>query len=425
MSFMRTSAFVGAAFAVSLMATSALTTVAHAEPTVEVLHYWTSGGEAKAAAELKSEFEAAGGKWVDSPVAGGGGDAQATVLRSRVLAGDPPSAVQIKGPNIADWAEQGALADLSDVAKAEKWDELLPPQIQKIVKYDGKYVAVPVNIHRVDWIWANPEVLKKSGVDSVPTTWDGLFAAADKIKAAGFLPFAHGGQDWQDATVLETIILGVGGADFYNKALGDLDEASLKSDTMKKAFTYFRKFQGYVDDGASGRDWNLATAMVMNGKAGMQIMGDWAKGEFFAAGKKAGTDFLCVPTPSEHGYILNSDSIAMFKVKGEDKVEGQKLLAKLIMGEKFQEIFNLYKGSIPARLGVPRDKFDSCAIKSMDDLATASKDGTLVGSVAHEILQAGAVRGAFLDVATEFFNSSMSADDAVAKLAEEMENAKD
>ncbi len=45
--------------------------------------------------------------------------------------------------------------------------------------------------------------------------------------------------------------------------------------------------------GFSGRDWNIATSMVINGEAAMQIMGDWAKGEFTAAGKKAGVDYLC------------------------------------------------------------------------------------------------------------------------------------
>jgi glucose/mannose transport system substrate-binding protein len=394
------------------------------QPTVEVLHYWTSGGESKAVAELKAEFEAAGGKWIDSPVAGGGGDAQATVLRSRVLAGDPPAAVQIKGPNISDWAKQGALADLSSVGQAEGWDKLLPPLLQGIVKYEGKYVAVPVNIHRVDWVWANPEVLKAAGVDGVPTSWDGMFEAAEKIKAAGKIPFAHGGQPWQDATVFETIVLGVGGAEFYNKALGELDEEALTSDTMKQAFETFRKFRSYVDAAFPNRDWNLATAMVMNGEAAMQIMGDWAKGEFAAAGKTGNKDYLCAPTPSKGGYILNSDSFAMFKVKGEDQVAGQALLAKLILGEKFQETFNLYKGSIPARIGVKRDKFDFCALKSMDDLNAASGQGTLVGSVAHEILQAGAVRGAFMDVVTEFFNSDMPADEAVERLAEEMIAAK-
>lgn len=413
-----------AVFAASVFAASVgLTQSAVAEPSVEVLHYWTSGGEAKAVSELKAAFEANGGTWTDSPVAGGGGDAQATVLRSRVLAGDPPTAVQIKGPNITDWASEGALANLNDVAAQENWDKVMPPLLQKIVKYEGNYVAVPVNIHRVDWVWANPEVLSAAGVDGVPTTWDGMFEAAEKIKASGKIPFAHGGQPWQDATVFETIVLGVGGPAFFNKAFGDLDEDALRSDTMKQAFEHFRTFRGYVDDNFPGRDWNLATAMVMNGQAAMQIMGDWAKGEFAAAGKVGNEDYLCAPTPSDGAYILNSDSFAMFNVSGDDQVAGQKLLASLIMGEGFQETFNLYKGSIPARIGVNRDKFDYCAIKSMNDLDAAIKSDSLVGSVAHEILQAGAVRGAFMDVATEFFNSDMSADEGVERLAEEMINA--
>ncbi len=422
MSFVRKSAMAAVAGA-ALLASTAFTP-AFAEPTVEVLHYWTSGGEARAVGELKAEFEAKGGKWIDAPVAGGGGDAQATVLRSRVLAGDPPAAVQIKGPNIRDWAEQGVLADLSSVGAAEGWDKVLPPQLQDIVKYNGKYVAVPVNIHRVDWIWANPAAMAKAGITAVPTSWDALFAAADKLKAAGIIPFAHGGQPWQDATVFETIVLGVGGADFFNTAFGKLDEAALKSDTMKKSFEAFRKFRSYVDPGFSGRDWNLSTALVINGQAAFQIMGDWAKGEFAAAGKVAGKDYLCVPTPSNGGYILNSDSFAMFTVKGDDKVAGQKLLSQLILGEKFQETFNVYKGSVPARIGVTRTKFDACAIKSMDDLTAASAKGTLVGSVAHEILQAGAVRGAVLDVATEFFNTDISADEGVKRLAEAIALAK-
>ena len=162
------------------LAAVAIAGTAIAGPSVEVLHYWTSGGESKAVLELKKEFQAAGGTWVDSPVAGGGGDAQATVLRSRVLAGNPPSVVQMKGPNIKDWAGQGVLNDIDDVAKAENWDNLLPPLLKDVVTYDGKYYAAPVNIHRVNWIWANPAVLQKAGI-AIPTTWDEFNAAADKL----------------------------------------------------------------------------------------------------------------------------------------------------------------------------------------------------------------------------------------------------
>ena len=48
---------------------------ATAGPEAEVLHWWTSGGEAKSVAVLMEEFAANGGTWTDMPVAGGGGDA--------------------------------------------------------------------------------------------------------------------------------------------------------------------------------------------------------------------------------------------------------------------------------------------------------------------------------------------------------------
>lgn len=396
--------------------------LAKAGGTVEVLHWWTSGGEAKSIGVLKQEFEAAGGKWINSPVAGGGGDAAMTALRARVVAGNPPSAVQLKGPNIQEWAEQGALTNVDAVAKAENWDAVLPPVIAKIMKYDGKYVAVPFNIHRINWIWVNPAVLAKVGA-SVPTTWDEFNATAEKLKAAGIIPLAHGGQPWQDLTIFETVVLGIGGADFYRKALVDLDENALKSDTMIKVFDEMRKIRGYVDPNFSGRDWNLATAMVMNGQAAFQIMGDWAKGEFLAANKVPGKDFLCVPAPG-NGFILNTNSFAMFKVSGADKIEGQQELAHLIMTPDFQATFNLTKGSIPARIDVPLDKFDDCGKKSAADLKAAIAANTLLPSVAHEMAVPRAIRGEFLDVVTNHFNSDMSSQDAVTQLAAAMERAK-
>jgi glucose/mannose transport system substrate-binding protein len=404
-------------------ASMSMSTAAFADGTVEVLHWWTSGGEAKAVGELKTMFEKAGGKWIDSPVAGGGGDAAMTALRARVVAGNPPTAVQLKGPNIQEWGAQGVLGDIDDVAVKEGWDKLLPPTLAAVMKYKGKYVATPVNIHRVNWVWANPAVLSKAGV-SMPTTWEEFNAAADKLKVAGVTALAHGGQPWQDATIFETVVLGLGGADFYRKALLELDQAALNGPTMVKVFDQMRKLRGYVDPSFSGRDWNLATAMVANGQAAFQIMGDWAKGEFLAAGKKPGTDFLCAPTPGRTGFILNSDSFAMFKVTGEDRLEGQKVLASLVMSPAFQEIFNLAKGSIPARTDVSHEKFDSCGQKSMEDLAAATKANTLVPSMAHEMAVSRSVRGEIMDVVTEHFNSEMSSAEAAKRLAEAVARAR-
>ena len=384
---------------------------------VEVLHWWTSGGEAKSVAELKKLMQAKGDTWKDFAVSGGGGENAMTVLKSRVVAGDPPTAAQIKGPSIQEWGAEGVLADLSSTAKAGNWDNLLPPVVSKVMKYKGNYVAVPVNVHRVNWMWVNPAVFKKAGA-KVPTTWAEFPAAAEKLQKAGFIAVAHGGQPWQDFTIFESVVLGVGGPEFYQKAMVDLDQTALKSATMTKAFDTFRTVRKYVDKDFSGRDWNLATQMVIQGKAGMQFMGDWAKGEFTAAGKKPGKDYLCVDAPGTQGdFTFNIDSFVMFKQSSPDAKKGQEDLANAIMSPSFQETFNLNKGSIPARLDVKMDKFDDCAKKSNADFVASSKTGSLVPSIAHQMAVPAATTGAIQDVVTQFFNSNMSSKQAVEKLA--------
>ncbi len=384
---------------------------------VEVLHWWTSGGEAKSVAELKKILEAEGHTWKDFAVAGGGGENAMTVLKSRVISGKPPTAAQVKGPSIQEWGAEGVLTQLDTVSKAGNWDALLPTVVSDVMKYQGHYVAVPVNVHRVNWMWANPEVFKKSGA-KIPTTWDEFAVAAEKIRKAGFIAVAHGGQPWQDATVFESVALGIGGADWYEKAFVKLDPAALGSPVMEKAFTTLRTVQKYIDKDAANRDWNLATAMVINGKAAMQFMGDWAKGEFTAAKKVPGKDYVCVPAPGTAGaFTFNIDSFIMFEQKDAEAKKAQADLATAIMEPRFQEVFNLNKGSIPARSGMDMSKFDQCAKDSAAEFQSSSKAGKLVPSWAHGMAMPSAVQGAMFDVVTQFMNSSMSPKDAAAKMA--------
>jgi glucose/mannose transport system substrate-binding protein len=390
---------------------------------VEVLHWWTSGGEAKAVGALKEMLESEGHSWKDFAVAGGAGDNAMTVLRSRAVSGNPPTAAQVKGPQIQQWGEEGVLTNLNSVANANNWDKLLPKVIADIMKYEGNYVAVPVNVHKINWMWANPEVFRKAGA-KIPTTWDEFEKSAEKIKAAGFIPVAFGGQNWQEATVFESIVIGLG-ADFYKDALVDTDSAALKSDKMVKAFEILKMIKKYTDKGAPGRDWNLATSMVINGKAAMQFMGDWAKGEFTAAGKKPGVDFVCMPVPETSGtFLFNVDSFIMFDVKSDGAKAAQKKLAQLIMGPRFQEVFNVYKGSIPVRLGMSRMKFDDCAHSSFDAFAASAAGGSLMPSMAHEMAVYPAVRGAIFDVVTNFYNSNQSPEAAVKNLVNAVQAAK-
>ena len=397
---------------------SALAVTAQAAGEVEVLHWWTSGGEAKSIAVLKEMVNEAGYTWKDVAVAGGGGENAMTVLRSRAVSGNAPGAAQIKGPEIQEWGKLGFLADITPVAEANNWDGILPAVVANIMKYDGHYVAAPVNVHRVNWMWANKSVLDDNNIEP-PKTLAELWSAADKLKAKGIIPIAHGGQPWQDATTFEDFVLAVGGADFFTEVFVKNNQNAIESDTMKTVFDQFKKVKQYIDKGAPGREWNVATAMVIKGEAAFQFMGDWAKGEFTAAGKKPGTDYYCLPFPGTAGeFVFNIDSLAMFKQRNKDNEAAQMKMAELILSPKFQKVFNMNKGSIPVRLDQDMSDFDSCAQASMQTFKATSMSGKgLVPSMAHGMATTSAISGAISDVVTEFFNSDMSSEEAVKKLS--------
>ena len=399
------------ALATALAASSS----AFAAGEVEVLHWWTSGGEGAALNVLKDDLSGKGVSWQDMPVAGGGGSDAMTVLRARVTANNAPTAAQMLGFDIQDWGAQGAAADLNSVAAAEGWDAVVPAALQRFAKYDGKWISAPVNVHSTNWVWANKAIFDELGL-SVPLSFDEMLETLEAIKAAGYTGLAHGGQAWQEATIFDSAVLSAGGADFYQKALIDLDPEALGSDTMKEAFDRMAKLAGYVDDNFSGRDWNLASAMVINKEAGMQVMGDWAKGEFLRAGQTPGEEFLCFRFPGTAGAVtFNSDQFMMFKV-GDDRMAAQGEMAKAVMDPAFQSAFNVVKGSVPARTDVSDADFDACGKKGMRDLADANLNGTLLGSMAHGHAAPAAVKNAVYDVVTAHFNGEFSSEDAVAEL---------
>lgn len=373
---------------------------------VEVLHWWTAGGEARAAAALKEMMEEQGHTWKDFAVAGGGGEAAMTVLKTRAVSGNPPAAAQIKGLDIREWAKLGFLTSLDSVAESENWDQLIPPRIADVMKYEGNYVAVPVNVHRVNWLWVNPEVMEDVGVE-VPTTLDEFFEVADKLKAEGYIPLAHGGQPWQDATVFDAVALAELGPDDYRKAFVDHDMDVINSKKMEEVFSQFAKVMSYVDDDAAGRDWNTATGMVIRGEAAMQIMGDWAKGEFTAAGLTPGEDYLCAAAPGTTGqFTFNVDSFAMFKLSEDEDIKAQKDLARTILEPEFQTLFNQNKGSIPVRTDMDMGAFDACAQASMETFRSSAKDGGLVPSFSHGLATTSYIQGQIFDVVTNFVNSN-------------------
>lgn len=398
--------------AVSVMVAGAV----RAEESVEVLHWWTAGGEAAALNVLKEDLATKGVAWKDMPVAGGSGVQAMTALRARVTAGDPPTAVQMLGFDIRDWAEMGVLGNLDDLAGEQNWGDVVPAALQDFSKYDGHWIAAPVNVHSTNWMWINKAALDKAG-GKAPENMDELYALLDNFKEQGITPLAHGGQPWQDGTLWESVVLSRGGMDFYKTAVIDADPQALGGDTMRQVFDDMTKLRGYFDESFPGRDWNLASAMVIEGTAGAQQMGDWAKGEFLRADQIPGQDFVCIRFPGTQGSVLfNSDQFVMFDLGEGEARDAQLKMASAVMDPAFQIAFNTVKGSVPARTDVPDTEFDDCGKKGMADLAEASNGGTLAGSLAHGHGQPSAVKEAVFDVVTQHLNGQITTDEALTRL---------
>ena len=390
-----------------------------ADPAVEVMHFWTSGGEAAALGVVRDKVVADGVAWIDAPVAGGGGDAAKTALQTRIASGNPPAAMLMLGQNIVDWANEGLLGNADALATAQGWDAALPLAVQEFTKINGHYVSVPTNVHRTDMIWASKAAFDKIGA-SYPTSWEELNALAPRFRDAGIIPLAHGGQAWQEAYMFEAVAAGVGGADFYRKALIELDDATLRSTQMVAVFDQMAQLRGMVDPNFPGRDWNLASAMVINGEAAMQIMGDWAKGEFTNAGKQPGADYACIPVPKAQGdgfvYLVNS--LSLFAQTDPAAQTAQDVLASAIMDPAVQIAFNQAKGAIPARTDLDLSAMDVCAQQTSQALAANDAGGTALPTFAGTHAANAAIVGAATDAITLFFNSDMYADEGAATLAD-------
>jgi glucose/mannose transport system substrate-binding protein len=386
---------------------------------VEVLHFWTSPGERRSVDVLKERFAARGHTWKDFSVVGGGGENAMNVLAKRVSEGNPPAAASIKAPVIQTYASSNKLTNLDAMASFDKWDEALPPAVKEQVFANGHYVAVPVNIHRSNWLWSNLAVLSKSGVKSPPTSLPEMFAVLDKVKAAGFDGLAIGGQPWQVFQAFESVLLATGGQDIYSLALAKLDVVALRSKEFRSSLETMRSLKKYTDSDSNGRAWNDTTRRLIDQKAAFQFMGDWVKGEFSAAGLIPGKDYACTAAPgTQEAFLFVIDSFAMFQLRSWEAQKAQGYLAYQIMRPEFQTAFSVSKGSIPAIRTFETEKFDVCARKSHTDFIGAEKNKKLLPSVAVDMVLPGETLASARDIVFDFWsNDRVTVETTVNKLA--------
>lgn len=377
----------------------------------EVIHWWTSGGESAAVKALAQAYRDAGGEWVDSPVALG--EQARAVTMNRIAGGDAPTAAQFNATRqFHDLVAQGLLNDVDAVATEQHWDKALPATLLPVIRVGGHYYAAVVDIHMLTWTWYSRAAFARAGIRDEPRTFDELLAALDKLKAAGLVPLAHGGQPWQESILFTMVLANVGGRDLYLGLFRDRDPAVIQSPAFRNVLLAFKRLRSYVDPGAAGRNWNDATALVIAGKAGVQIMGDWAKGEFAAAGQVPGREYGCIPGfGPQSPYVAQGDVFVFPKTGDPAQDRAQQLLARVVVSPGTQVEFSRLKGSVPARIDADVSRLDECARKGAAILADPSR---VVGN--GEVYLTPDQNGAFADVITDFWNNDVPVEEAQRRI---------
>ncbi|MEZ5668289.1 MAG: ABC transporter substrate-binding protein [Alphaproteobacteria bacterium] len=402
-------------------ALAALVSVPATAAEVEVMHWWTSGGEQAAVSVFANETNNNGqDTWVDTAIAGGP-NARAAVMQ-RTLGGDPPDAAQFNpGRQYEELIEAGLLLDLTELAEAEGWADVVnPPRILEPCIKDGHVWCVPVNVHSWQWGWASIPVWEQSGV-AMPTNLDEFLAAAPKIQEAGFIPFAIGGENWQHTGALNVVILSTIGRDGYLRVYQDRDLDYARGPEVRRALEIWREMTSYIDEGSGNRNWNDTTNLIITDRAALQIMGDWARGEFAIAGEVPGTDYECLAGgPSEHPYLDTGGDIFLFPKQDDPEVEAAQLrMASMMISPRVQALFNTAKGSLPVRADVDLSLADACMQKGLEILADPENVVPAMNNFFTED-----TTGALNDLWTEFsFNRELSIDEAQERFVEIIENA--
>jgi glucose/mannose transport system substrate-binding protein len=181
-----------------LLAATTLAANAWADEVV-VYHTWSKPSEIAALGVLRDAWAKDGHQWKDLSIAH---DSGANVsLMNMITGGNPPAIFMNSDPGIyRDLNKQGLGVPLTKLFDSIGATKNFPPSVLKNITVDGEIMKAPATVHIDGMVYYNKHVAEAAGVD--PKSWkslDDLFAAFDKVKAAGYIPIAQGGDQFQKA----------------------------------------------------------------------------------------------------------------------------------------------------------------------------------------------------------------------------------
>ena len=395
--------------------TAAGSTAVGPAASLQVLHWWTSTSERRAADLLATRLGEDGVEWQDGAIPGGAGLGAGKVLKSRVLAGDAPDATQIIGASIGEWAELGLLLEFDSVASAGNWNRVLFPTIDTLVRHRKHVVAAPLGIHRINTLLYDRKLFARLKL-SPPTNWVEFEQVARKLRAAGVAPLVQSSEPWQVATLFENLVLAEGGPDYYRELFVRQSPQGVADPRLLEALARLRAMKAWMLAPLAELPWTEAVRRFARHEAAMIVMGDWAKGELNAWGYATDDEFACAAMAGTGKFHLYSvDTLSMF-TKNYAHVAAQEKLARLVATPSVQQQYNAIKGSVPVRRDADLATMDSCARASWQTFAGGA--AVQVPSLVHRMAADEESRDAIIaEVHRYFIDDKVSAAEVQRRLA--------
>lgn len=336
---------------------------------LQVGNWWTSGGEFAGINGIYEMYKKAypGVEVIHGGIAGGGGVNFKAANLTKLQGGDPFDVFMLHaGKEVTQYDPEKYLTPVEDLVNSTE-GSVMPQDLKDLLTYKGHIYTVPLNIHRGNVLWVNKKILADNGLTS-PATFDEFFKVADALKAKGIIALAMGGANgFEGPQAFEVTLAGTVGPDDMLKLWnGGL---SWKDPRVAQALETYKKMLTYTNADRDSLSWDQAVKLVIEGKAAMNIMGDWADGEFKAAGKTA-AEYEGIPAPNNKGmFLLVSDGFGL-PLKAPNPENARNWLT-LITSKEAQEVFNINKGSICSRTDCDYSKFDDYLKSSAADFKTS------------------------------------------------------
>jgi glucose/mannose transport system substrate-binding protein len=351
-------------------------TEAEMQNPLELVHWWTAGGEQDALNALLEGFQEAypNAEVTNNPAPGGAGSALDTVIRNRVLNNNPPSTFQVwPGQALLPYTDEDLLVDLDgNGVWSDAMKENYRQGVQDVAAPAGTLVSVPLNIHRLNNLFYNVSVVEDAGVDpSSISTPDDLTSAMETVEsetdAVGMAMQTQA--PWSTVQMWETIFIGQQGTDAFLDMLEN--GASAHEEGIKAALQTVLDYSEYYNEDAGSISWDQGNAKVVSGDAAFIHQGDWAAGQYRAQdGFEYGNDWEMVPFPGTDGvYSLVIDSFVM-PVSNPSPATTRNFLSYCGTPDA-QERFNPIKGSIMPRTDADQSVLGPFLQDQFDDFSNA------------------------------------------------------